>query len=109
VIESGVGALHALSIALPFWAIWFVSSGSLRGSGDTRTPLIVGASSMWLAVLLAWIGVKFYGAGLGWVWSAFVITTSPAAFLMWWIFRQRVTDYERGRRELPELNATPAH
>ena len=32
-------ALRALSIALPFWALWFVSSGSLRGSGDTRTPL----------------------------------------------------------------------
>src|SRR5215207_9032625 len=40
VISSGVSALHALSFALPFWAVWFVSSGSLRGSGDTRTPLI---------------------------------------------------------------------
>ena len=36
VIWAGVSALHALSFALPFWAIWFVSSGSLRGSGDAR-------------------------------------------------------------------------
>jgi MATE family multidrug resistance protein len=46
VVASGVGALHALSVALPFWAVWFVSSGSLRGSGDTPTPLIAGASTM---------------------------------------------------------------
>ena len=109
VVSSGVEALHALSFALPFWAVWFVSSGSLRGSGDTRTPLIVGASTMWLSVLLAWIGVRWFDAGLGWVWTGFVVTSAPAGILMWWIFRQRIGDYERGRRELPALKAAPAH
>ena len=109
VVAAGVSALHALSVALPFWAIWFVSSGSLRGSGDTRTPLIIGASTMWLSVLLAWIGVRFFGAGMSWVWSAFVLTSAPASLLMLWIFRERITDYERGRRDLPELNAAPLH
>jgi len=109
VISSGVSALHALSIALPFWAVWFVSSGSLRGSGDTRTPLIVGASTMWLSVLLAWIGVRWFDAGMGWVWTGFVLTSAPAAILVWWIFRQRISDYERGRRELPEVTAALAH
>jgi Na+-driven multidrug efflux pump len=101
VIASGVSALRALSFALPFWAIWFVSSGSFRGSGDTRTPLIVGASTMWLSVLLAFIGVRWFGAGLGWVWLAFVLTSAPASLLMWWIFRRRVSNYESGRRALP--------
>jgi Na+-driven multidrug efflux pump len=101
VIASGVSALRALSFALPFWAIWFVSSGSLRGSGDTRTPLIIGASTMWLSVLLAFIGVRWFDAGLGWVWLAFVLTSAPASLLMWWIFRQRVTNYESGKRALP--------
>jgi putative MATE family efflux protein len=109
VIAAGVSALRALSVALPFWAVWFVSSGSLRGSGDTRTPLIIGASTMWLSVFLAWIGVKWFDAGMGWVWSAFVITTAPASILMWWIFRQRVTDYEKGRRELPDVQGSFAH
>ncbi|HLL49190.1 MAG TPA: MATE family efflux transporter, partial [Thermomicrobiales bacterium] len=58
VIESGGSALRALSVALPFWALWFVSSGSLRGSGDTRTPLLIGASTMWLTVLIAFIAVR---------------------------------------------------
>src|SRR5215210_7532974 len=61
VIGAGVDALRALGFALPFWAVWFVSSGALRGSGDTRTPLIIGASMMWLSVLLAWLGVDWFG------------------------------------------------
>jgi putative MATE family efflux protein len=109
VIASGVSALHALSIALPFWAVWFVSSGSLRGSGDTRTPLVIGATTMWLSVFLAWIGVRWFDAGMGWVWSCYVITSAPASILAWLLFRARVTDYERGRRDLPEVTAAPAH
>ncbi|MBW3631623.1 MAG: MATE family efflux transporter [Chloroflexi bacterium] len=88
VIHSGVSALHSLSFVLPFCAVWFVSSGCLRGSGDTRTPLIIGASTMWLSVLLAWIGVRWFDAGMGWVWSGFEVTSAPASLLMWWIFRQ---------------------
>jgi multidrug resistance protein, MATE family len=109
VIASGTSALRALSIALPFWALWFVSSGSLRGSGDTRTPLIIGAATMWLSVLFAWIGVRWFGGGLGWVWSAFVLTTTPAAFLMWFAYRRRISKFEAGRLEFPEVSAAPVH
>ena len=86
VIAAGTIALRALSIALPFWALWFVGSGGLRGSGDTRTPLIIGASTMWLSVLIAWIAVRWFAGGLGTVWFAFVLTTSPASLLMWWTY-----------------------
>ncbi len=109
VIAAGTGALRALSIALPFWALWFVSSGSLRGSGDTRTPLLIGASTMWLTVLIAWIAVRWFDAGLGTVWFAFVLTTAPASVLMWWAYRQRIADFEQGRREAPDLSAAAMH
>jgi MATE family multidrug resistance protein len=109
VISAGTSALRALSVALPFWALWFVSSGSLRGSGDTRTPLIIGASTMWLSVLIAWIAVRWLGGGLGHVWLAFVFTTTPAAFLMWWAYRRRIGEFEAGRRDFPEMEALPAH
>jgi MATE family multidrug resistance protein len=109
VIESGTAALRALSVALPFWALWFVSSGSLRGSGDTRTPLFIGASTMWLTVLIAWIAVRWFDAGLGTVWLAFVLTTAPASVLMWWAYRRRIAEFEQGRREIPDLAAVPGH
>ena len=109
VVLSGVAALRALSLALPFWALWFVSSGGLRGSGDTRTPLIIGASTMWLSVLIAWIAVRWFDGGLGSVWLAFVMTTSPASILMAWAFRRRLREFEEGRRGLPDPSAAGSH
>jgi len=55
-----------------------------------------------VAVLLAWIGVHKFGAGLGWVWFGFFLTTAPASVLIWWIARRRISDFEHGRRALPE-------
>jgi MATE family multidrug resistance protein len=109
VVAAGVAALKALSLALPFWALWFVSSGGLRGSGDTRTPLFIGASTMWLSVLFAWIFVRWFDGGLGLVWLAFVLTTSPASVLMGWAFLRRIRDFEQGRHELPDVRPSVAH
>ena len=109
VVAAGVAALKALSLALPFWALWFVSGGSLRGSGDTRTPLFIGASTMWLSVLFAWIFVRWFGGGLGLVWLAFVLTTSPASILLGWAFIRRIRDFEQGQRELPDVSAAVSH
>jgi putative MATE family efflux protein len=109
VVAAGEVALRALSLALPFWAIWFVASGGLRGSGDTRTPLIIGPATMWLAVLIAWVAVRWFDMGLGAVWFSFVLTTSPASLLMWRAFRRRIGDYEQGRRDWPVVAPAAAH
>jgi len=106
VVADGVIALRALSLALPFWALWFVAGGGLRGSGDTRTPLIIGPVTMWTAVVIAWVAVNWFGGGLGSVWFSFVLTTSPASILMWRAFRRRIGDYEQGRRDWPAVAAT---
>jgi putative MATE family efflux protein len=89
VIRQGVQALRALSFALPFWAISFVNAGALRGSGDTRSPMVVSAVGIWLAVLLAWLGVRHFGAELGFVWGTFVITSPLTALANWLLFRRR--------------------
>ena len=90
VIDQGVRALRALSIALPFWGIGFVSSGALRGSGDTRTPAFISASSVWVAVALAWFAVHYIRPDLGLVWSTFVITSPISGLLAWALFRRRM-------------------
>lgn len=109
VIADGVIGLRALSIALPFWAVWFVAGGGLRGSGDTRTPLIIGPATMWLSVLIAYVAVRWFGGGLGAVWFSFVFTTAPASLLMWRAFRRRIADYEQGRHEWPVIGEVSAH
>ena len=109
VITAGTAALRSLSVALPFWGLWFVTSGSLRGSGDTRTPLVIGAGTMWLSVLLAWLAVRWFEAGLGTVWFMFVLTTAPASVLMWWAYRRHIADFEHGRRDFPDPSAAASH
>lgn len=90
VIDAGVDALRALSIGLPFWAIWAVNGGALRGSGDTRTPMVSSTIAVWLAVVLAWVAVVILDLGLGAVWLTFFISAPIAAFYNLRVLRRRL-------------------
>jgi len=79
VISQGVGGLRALAISLPFWGLWFVYGGALRGTGDTITPLVVEGIAVWTAVLLGLAAVHFFDVGLGIVWGMFIIVSPLAA------------------------------
>ena len=90
VVAAGERALRALSIGLPFWAIWVVNGGALRGSGDTRTPMLMSATAVWLAVGLAWAWVRWFDGGLGGVWLTFFFTAPLAGFGNWFALRRRL-------------------
>jgi hypothetical protein len=68
--------------------------GALRGTGDTRFPLIIGAAGIWSAVLVAWLGLRLAGGGLATVWAAFLVTSPITAFLTWRRFRGRLRELE---------------
>ena len=80
------------ALTQPFWGVGMVQSGALRGTGDTRFPLMIGSAGIWTAVLLVWIVLTFFGGGLPAVWSAFLITSPITATLSWWRFRHRVRE-----------------
>jgi Na+-driven multidrug efflux pump len=81
-----------------------VQSGALRGTGDTRFPLLIGAVGMWSTVLLVWLGLTFVGGGLALVWAAFLMTSPVTATLTWRRFRHRVRELER--EGTPQESAT---
>ena len=83
-----------VALTQPAWAVGIVQSGALRGTGDTRFPLIVGAVGIWSGVLLAWLILDVFGGGLPAVWAAFLITSPVTAFLSWRRFRSRVRQLE---------------
>src|SRR4029450_13244336 len=78
VLDAGVNALHAISLSLPFWAIWSVNGGALRGLGDTRTPVVMSVITVWRA------------GGLGMVWLTFMFTSPLGAFGNWCVLRRRL-------------------
>lgn len=88
--DAGVNALHAISLSLPFWAMWSVNGGALRGLGDTRTPLVMSVITIWSAVGLAYVAVEWLDGGLGMVWLTFMLTSPLGAFGNWYFLRRRL-------------------
>jgi MATE family, multidrug efflux pump len=70
VIEAGMPGLRVLALTQPFWAVLFVQAGALRGTGNTRFPLLVTGISTWAAVGLAFGLLETIGGGLVSVWAA---------------------------------------
>jgi putative MATE family efflux protein len=104
VLRQGISGLRALSISLPFWGTWFVYGGALRGTGDTITPLVTEAVAVWSAVLLGFLSVHYFDAGLGTVWGMFIIVSPLAALVNSQRFRRRL---ERGI--FPTEQPIPSH
>ena len=98
VVRIGAAALRVVALTQPLLGIGMVQSGALRGTGDTRFPLIIGGFSMWLTVALAWLLLHFVGSSLTLVWVAFLLTSPVVPLLSWRRFRKRIHDMEA---ELP--------
>jgi MATE family multidrug resistance protein len=94
VVQIGAAGLRVVALTQPGWAVGIVMSGALRGTGDTRFPLVMSAVGTWTAVLLAWLFLTFFGVGLSGVWAAFLVTSPITAFLTWRRFRRRVNELE---------------
>jgi multidrug resistance protein, MATE family len=78
-----IGALSVQVVALtqPMWAGTFVYAGALRGTGDTRTPLLISGTAMWVIVALAFVG-RLVWNDLAAVWLAFVPVGLVEVFLL---------------------------
>ena len=94
VVRIGAAGLRIVALTQPFWAVGMVQSGALRGTGDTRYPLIIGAGGMWTTVLFVWLGLAWFGGGLITIWGAFLLTSPVTALLTWRRFRQRIQGLE---------------
>jgi putative MATE family efflux protein len=93
VVDAGAGGLRVVALLQPFWAVLFVQSGALRGSGNTSFPLKVSGSGIWASVGLSWLLVTLFGGGLVAVWAAFVLVAPVTATLMWRRFQRTVREF----------------
>jgi MATE family, multidrug efflux pump len=73
--------------------VLFVQAGALRGTGNTRFPLLVTGTSIWAAVALALVLLETIGGGLVSVWAAFLALAPVMAWLMWRRFRRTVAEF----------------
>lgn len=92
VIAMGTNTLRTVALIQPFWAISFVQSGALRGTGNTQYPLRVNAGGIWAAVILGSIFSWLFSGALSLIWSAFIFTAPVTAFLHWRRFRRLMAE-----------------
>lgn len=88
VIRIGAAGLRTVALAQPLWAILFVQSGALRGTGNTRFPLRVNATAVWSSVVISGLVLSFYGGGLITVWASFLLISPFSCTLLWLRFRR---------------------
>jgi len=88
VIGMGAAVLRTIAAVQPFWAVSFVQSGALRGTGDTRFPLRINTASNWTVALVGALLVNTIGGGLVTIWGAFFLTTPFVAYLNWRRFKR---------------------
>jgi MATE family multidrug resistance protein len=93
VIAEGVPGLRVLALTQPFWAVLFVQAGALRGTGNTRFPLMVTGVSIWASVALAFVLIETLGGGLVSIWAALLVLAPLMAFLMWRRFRRTMAEF----------------
>ncbi|HLB47462.1 MAG TPA: MATE family efflux transporter [Anaerolineales bacterium] len=71
VIHEGVKAIRIAALIQPIMAYSFVHGGSLRGAGDTRSTMLITASSVWgLRIVVIYLLGTLLGLGITGAWLA---------------------------------------
>jgi putative MATE family efflux protein len=88
VISAAIPCLMIIAVTEPMLGIVFVLAGSLRGAGDTTSPLIITGISLWLVRLpLAYVLGVTLGMGLTGAWIAMSVETAVRGALIFLRFR----------------------
>ena len=95
VIDEGMVVMIVVGATLPFFGMWLLTTGALRGSGDTHSPMIRGVLATWLTVGLATVSVVVFEGGMGWIWGSYIVALPIAIVGNWRAFRRRTTVVER--------------
>ena len=73
VLMIGASILRICALEQPATALHIVSSGALRGAGDTRVPFVIALISMWgVRLTLAWLFLNPLHMGIQGAWWAMV-------------------------------------
>ncbi len=83
VIDIGTGAMRALAFSPAIWGLMLVFSGALRGTGDSRFPMIANSIDIWSGVILSFLIIQVLDLGLAAAWLSFAFIAPIPVVLMW--------------------------
>lgn len=89
VIDLAGMAVQLAALAQLSMAVQMVLGGSLRGAGDTRSPMYVTlVGTLFFRVVTVYLFTIEFGWGLAGVWLGTAVDWSGRAALMYWMFRR---------------------
>ena len=89
IVRVGAAALTVLALSQPLQALGQILSGSLRGSGDTRFPMVVTGASIWLVRLpLGWLFAVPLHMGLPGLYLSSIADAGVRAVVTYLRYRQ---------------------
>ena len=72
----------------PFMGMVQIMKGAFHGSGNTKTPVILGAIGVWIPrLILSYLLAIHFGLGLAGIWIATTVDWMTRACLYFWRFR----------------------
>ena len=84
----GASLLRICSLEQPATALYLVSSGALRGAGETRVPFFIAFGSMGLRLILAYVFISRLNMGTQGAWWAMGIDLWVRGILTYLCFRK---------------------
>lgn len=88
VAGTAADALRVLAVQQPLWGLLFVSSGALRGAGNTRFPMVSNSLGIWTVVVANFFAVRWYAVSLPVLWVFFAPATIVNVFANGWRFQR---------------------
>jgi putative MATE family efflux protein len=92
-IATGAAAIRVVAFTQPFWAATFVYAGALRGTGDTRTPLIITGAAVWSAVGIGVVLMSLSLHSLAGIWAAFLVVGPIETVVYWRSWRRALAGF----------------
>jgi len=86
-IAMGGRAIAIMAIAQPLWAGSMVCAGALRGTGNTRLPLLISAVATWSVVGIGALLVTQWWHSLTAMWIAFLGIAPLEVTSFWFAWR----------------------
>jgi len=102
VIASAALCLMIGAAEQPFMGIVQILKGAFHGSGDTKTPVILGAIGVWIPrLILSYLLAIHFGLGLAGIWIATTVDWMTRAALYIWRFRVHQQKLNQTLRPVP--------
>ena len=88
-VATAAACLRISAFEQPFMALAMALGGGLRGAGDTKSPLIVGAVGIWaIRIPLAWALAFPAGLGLQGIWITMIADWAVRTAVFWVLYKR---------------------